>query len=263
MRKFIEAGHYNGNLYGTSLAELRRLAEEGKVVVLDTQLKAVQRLQRFGGLFPVVILLKPDSRDSLVELLHHSATLTGASKQPVRPEDAQTMVQAAADAELMFRSAITHVVPLGTGLADAIKAVARIVHGTFDAPFWNCTQQELPLAPPPRQLTQVAKLAPWLGSVSGSGMTHASSDSSLATAATVVVQRNAAGSFGFSVMGGSEDEHLPAIALKPDVEPLIVSGPSLHRGDEIISVNGRSVANVSHDEVIRIIKGAGQQVSSC
>ena len=258
-RKFIEAGYYNGNLYGTSLAELRELAEAGKVVVLDNQLKAVQRLQRFGGLNPVVILLKPTSRDDLISLLHESTRLTGASKEPVRPEEAQAMLKTAADAELLFRQTFTHVVHLGTSLADAIKAVARIVLGAYEAPFWSSTQQELPLAPPPRLSAHVAKMAPWISQTEGLSR-RGSTDSYVAAAATVVAERNASGSFGFSVMGGSENEHLPAIALKPDVVPIIVSGEPLHRGDEIISVNGRNVANASHDEVIQMIKGAGQQV---
>ena len=33
--KFIEAGQYNGNLYGTSVASVKEVAERGKHCILD------------------------------------------------------------------------------------------------------------------------------------------------------------------------------------------------------------------------------------
>ncbi|EDQ90215.1 uncharacterized protein MONBRDRAFT_16555, partial [Monosiga brevicollis MX1] len=58
---FIEAGKYKDNMYGTSLAAIQEPASEGKIVILDTQLKAVQRLKLFGDIHPIVILLKPNN----------------------------------------------------------------------------------------------------------------------------------------------------------------------------------------------------------
>jgi hypothetical protein len=43
--KFIEAGQYNGNLYGTSVASVKEVAEKGKHCILDVSGNAIKRLQ--------------------------------------------------------------------------------------------------------------------------------------------------------------------------------------------------------------------------
>ncbi|ESN99882.1 hypothetical protein HELRODRAFT_208518 [Helobdella robusta] len=55
---FIEAGQYNGNLYGTSLASILRVASEDKHCILDVSPNAIKRLQ-MNGLYPITILVKP------------------------------------------------------------------------------------------------------------------------------------------------------------------------------------------------------------
>lgn len=78
---------------------------------------------------------------------------------------------------------------------------------------------------------------------------------------TIVVERNAQGSFGFSVAGGIEDDLLPVVVLRPNVFPIVVSGELLSKGDEIVAVNGVSVAGSTHDRMIELIKSAGQRVT--
>lgn len=39
---FIEAGHYNDNLYGTSIESVRRVAESGKNCILDVTGSAIR-----------------------------------------------------------------------------------------------------------------------------------------------------------------------------------------------------------------------------
>ena len=41
--KFIEAGQYNGNLYGTSVASVKEVAEKGKHCILDVSGNAIKR----------------------------------------------------------------------------------------------------------------------------------------------------------------------------------------------------------------------------
>ncbi|XP_047462439.1 disks large homolog 2 isoform X13 [Mugil cephalus] len=65
--KFIEAGQYNDNLYGTSVQSVKYVAERGKHCILDVSGNAIKRLQ-VAQLYPIAILIKPKSVDSLMDL---------------------------------------------------------------------------------------------------------------------------------------------------------------------------------------------------
>lgn len=62
---FIEAGQYNDNLYGTSVASVREVAEKGKHCILDVSGNAIKRLQ-VAQLYPIAIFIKPKSIDSIM-----------------------------------------------------------------------------------------------------------------------------------------------------------------------------------------------------
>ncbi|XP_037723843.1 disks large 1 tumor suppressor protein isoform X13 [Drosophila subpulchrella] len=64
---FIEAGQYNDNLYGTSVASVREVAEKGKHCILDVSGNAIKRLQ-VAQLYPVAVFIKPKSVDSVMEM---------------------------------------------------------------------------------------------------------------------------------------------------------------------------------------------------
>lgn len=64
---FIEAGQYNDNLYGTSVASVRSVAEAGKHCILDVSGSAIKRLQA-AGLQPIAIFIKPRSISSLMDM---------------------------------------------------------------------------------------------------------------------------------------------------------------------------------------------------
>ncbi|XP_062527396.1 disks large 1 tumor suppressor protein isoform X17 [Bombyx mori] len=64
---FIEAGQYNDNLYGTSVASVREVAEKGKHCILDVSGNAIKRLQ-VAQLFPIAIFIKPKSVESIMEM---------------------------------------------------------------------------------------------------------------------------------------------------------------------------------------------------
>ncbi|XP_060765110.1 disks large homolog 2 isoform X11 [Neoarius graeffei] len=65
--KFIEAGQYNDNLYGTSVQSVRYVAERGKHCILDVSGNAIKRLQ-VAQLYPIAIFIKPKSIESLMEM---------------------------------------------------------------------------------------------------------------------------------------------------------------------------------------------------
>uniref|UniRef100_A0A8C2TTC2 Discs large MAGUK scaffold protein 3 n=1 Tax=Coturnix japonica TaxID=93934 RepID=A0A8C2TTC2_COTJA len=65
--KFIEAGQYNDNLYGTSIQSVRAVAERGKHCILDVSGNAIKRLQQ-AQLYPIAIFIKPKSIEALMEM---------------------------------------------------------------------------------------------------------------------------------------------------------------------------------------------------
>ncbi|XP_026103273.1 disks large homolog 2-like isoform X9 [Carassius auratus] len=65
--KFIEAGQYNENLYGTSVQSVKYVAERGKHCILDVSGNAIKRLQ-VAQLYPIAIFIKPRSIESLMEM---------------------------------------------------------------------------------------------------------------------------------------------------------------------------------------------------
>uniref|UniRef100_A0A3P8WSE2 Discs, large homolog 2 (Drosophila) n=1 Tax=Cynoglossus semilaevis TaxID=244447 RepID=A0A3P8WSE2_CYNSE len=65
--KFIEAGQYNDNLYGTSVQSVKYVAERGKHCILDVSGNAIKRLQ-VAQLYPIAIFIKPKSIDSLLDM---------------------------------------------------------------------------------------------------------------------------------------------------------------------------------------------------
>uniref|UniRef100_A0A670YTN2 Discs large MAGUK scaffold protein 3 n=1 Tax=Pseudonaja textilis TaxID=8673 RepID=A0A670YTN2_PSETE len=65
--KFIEAGQFNDNLYGTSVQSVRAVAERGKHCILDVSGNAIKRLQQ-AQLYPVAIFIKPKTIEALMEM---------------------------------------------------------------------------------------------------------------------------------------------------------------------------------------------------
>ena len=65
--KFIEAGQYNGNLYGTSVASVKEVAEKGKHCILDVSGNAIKRLQS-ARLYPIAIFLKPSDSGFIMSI---------------------------------------------------------------------------------------------------------------------------------------------------------------------------------------------------
>ncbi|KPP69794.1 disks large3-like [Scleropages formosus] len=63
--KFIEAGQFNENLYGTSVLSVRAVAERGKHCILDVSGNAIKRLQQ-AQLYPIAIFIKPKSIEALM-----------------------------------------------------------------------------------------------------------------------------------------------------------------------------------------------------
>ena len=64
---FIEAGHFNQNLYGTTARAVRDVLEAQRHCILSVSPQSIPRLEQ-AGLSPIVILLHPTSANALLEL---------------------------------------------------------------------------------------------------------------------------------------------------------------------------------------------------
>lgn len=82
-------------------------------------------------------------------------------------------------------------------------------------------------------------------------------DNTSVKAVTLVKDENG---FGLTICGGTDYPHIPGDF------GIFVSDVSKHRdlplnvGDRILAANGHSLINVTHDDAIRVLKGAGQSV---
>ncbi|XP_072573436.1 disks large homolog 3 isoform X3 [Paramormyrops kingsleyae] len=65
--KFIEAGQFNENLYGTSVMSVRAVAQQGQHCILDVSGNAIKRLQQ-AQLYPIAVFIKPKSVEALMEM---------------------------------------------------------------------------------------------------------------------------------------------------------------------------------------------------
>ncbi|XP_025411720.1 disks large 1 tumor suppressor protein-like isoform X3 [Sipha flava] len=64
---FIEAGQFNDNLYGTSLASVQEVAEQNKHCILDVSSNAIKRLQA-ANLYPITIFIRASSLDFIMNI---------------------------------------------------------------------------------------------------------------------------------------------------------------------------------------------------
>ena len=126
------------NLYGTSVKAVREPGLAGRVVVLDTQLKAVNLLQSFADIHPVVIFVDPESPESLAAVL----------QEPLRDDVLQQTFKAlkaqAKDNEHIF----THVVPLSGTFDETLQRLVETYKATMASEYWVNTFQPLPTNTP-------------------------------------------------------------------------------------------------------------------
>ena len=65
--KFIEAGQYNDNLYGTSVSSVKAVAEKGKHCILDVSGNAIKRLQA-ARIYPIAVFVKPRDVEFIISI---------------------------------------------------------------------------------------------------------------------------------------------------------------------------------------------------
>uniref|UniRef100_A0ABD2WSZ2 Guanylate kinase-like domain-containing protein n=1 Tax=Trichogramma kaykai TaxID=54128 RepID=A0ABD2WSZ2_9HYME len=128
---FIEAGQYNDNIYGTALASVRKVADQGKHCILDVSGNAIKRLQA-AQLYPITIFLKPKSIDSIMEMNKRMAE-----------DQAKKVYERALKVEEEFSEYLTAVVQ-GDTPEDIYAMVKKVIAEQSGPTIWvPCKEQQL------------------------------------------------------------------------------------------------------------------------
>eukprot|EP00117_Sycon_ciliatum_P039774 scpid36247/ scgid29339/ Disks large homolog 2; Postsynaptic density protein 93 len=126
---FIEAGQYNDNLYGTSVAAVKEVAiNEQKHCVLDVSGYAIRRLQ-VASLQPIAIFLKPGSADAILN-----------QARRIKPEQAQKTYERALKLGEEFAEYFTAIVEPGSP-EDMYANVKRVVRQHGNNRIWVPTRE--------------------------------------------------------------------------------------------------------------------------
>ncbi|XP_056270179.1 disks large homolog 1 isoform X2 [Pseudoliparis swirei] len=128
--KFIEAGQYNGHLYGTSIQSVKEVADKGKHCILDVSGNAIKRLQ-LANLHPVAVFIRPRNADNILEM-----------NKRLTEEQARKTFDRAVKLEQEFTeffSAIVH----GSTLEEVYSQVKQIVEEQSGPYIWIPTKEGL------------------------------------------------------------------------------------------------------------------------
>ncbi|NIG61898.1 disks large-like [Pontoporia blainvillei] len=126
--KFIEAGQFNDNLYGTSIPSVRAGAERGKHCILDVSGNAVKRLQQ-SQLHPIAIFIK--SIEALVEMNRRQAY-----------EQANKIYDKARKLEQKFGEYLTAIVQ-GDSLEEIYNKIEQIIEDQSGHYVWVPSPEKL------------------------------------------------------------------------------------------------------------------------
>ncbi|XP_049269641.1 LOW QUALITY PROTEIN: discs large homolog 1-like protein [Rhipicephalus sanguineus] len=127
---FIEAGQYNDNLYGTSVASVREVAEKGKHCILDVSGNAIKRLQ-VAGLEPIAIFIKPKSVESIMEM-----------NKRITEEQARKTFERAAKLEQEFAEYFTAIIQ-GDTPEEIYKKVKHVIDLNGGSSAWVAAKEKL------------------------------------------------------------------------------------------------------------------------
>ncbi|KAG8570865.1 hypothetical protein GDO81_011452 [Engystomops pustulosus] len=77
---------------------------------------------------------------------------------------------------------------------------------------------------------------------------------------TVAIRRQTVGGFGLSIKGGSE-HNIPVVVSKISKEQRAELSGLLFIGDAILQINGINVRKCKHEEVVQVLRNAGEEVT--
>lgn len=120
--EFVEAKKYGDNIYGTSVAEIQRAHDDGKIAITDIE---VQGVSEYKAISPTVIaeFILPPSYHEWQRRLHARYGKKGADPADI----AKRMRTAIAELEEALDKPYYHFV-INENLEEAVKAVDSIAH---------------------------------------------------------------------------------------------------------------------------------------
>ncbi len=110
----------------------------GKVVVLDTQLKAVSLLQSFADIHPVVVLLNPTSPENLANIMQEKLP------ENVLQQTYQALKQTAKENDHIF----THIVDIDNSFETTVQHLTSVLASAMASDYWVNTFISLPVNTP-------------------------------------------------------------------------------------------------------------------
>ncbi len=119
---FVEAKQYSGNIYGTSVAEIQKAHDDGKVAITDLEVQGVAEYERVSPKVITVFILPPNYREWQQRLL---ARYSEAGPDPA--DIAKRMQAAITELQDALAQPYYHFV-VNEDLDEAVAAVDSIAH---------------------------------------------------------------------------------------------------------------------------------------
>ncbi|KAL3122739.1 hypothetical protein niasHT_005456 [Heterodera trifolii] len=129
---FIEAGQFQNNLYGTSVAAVMEVAESGRHCILDVSGNAIRRLQNTAHIYPISVFVKPLNYQQLREW-----------DSLLSEEDALKQFERCQRQEQNFGDLFTGMVT-GHSPDDIFARVIHIINEQSRPEVWIPTNEQLP-----------------------------------------------------------------------------------------------------------------------
>jgi guanylate kinase len=123
--KFIEAKMYSGNVYGTSVAEIQKAHDEGKIAISDIEVQGVAEYKAVAPNVIPIFLLPPDYATWQQRLAgRHEASHLAAEDMQKRMQTAKAELRDALDKDY-FEFVINR------DLEETVKIVDEVAHGNL------------------------------------------------------------------------------------------------------------------------------------
>eukprot|EP00731_Ephydatia_muelleri_P031001 Em0022g515a len=126
---FIEVSRHDSHLYGTSIAAVRAVIEQGKYCILGVSGYSISYLQS-ADLYPVAICIRPNSWN-LVRTVTHGTE-----------QECQSIIKRGVATEQEFINYLSAVVT-GSSMADLYNGVKAVIRDRSGGPVWILTDDLL------------------------------------------------------------------------------------------------------------------------
>ncbi|GMT32545.1 hypothetical protein PFISCL1PPCAC_23842, partial [Pristionchus fissidentatus] len=124
---FIEAGQFQNNLYGTSIASVKEVAQQGRHCILDVSGNAIRRLQSIANIHPIAIFVKPSSPAQIMEWERNMMT----------EDEAHAQFQRCQRIEQSFGDLFTQVISHSHSFEEIVQRVLNTISVESRPTIWT------------------------------------------------------------------------------------------------------------------------------